>query len=159
MSPLPERPQTILCVDDLADNLLIRKLMLETFGYCVLTAGSPKEAISVLEAEDVDLVLLDYSFPKSEENGEWLARKVRERWAGTKTLMLSGYAEIPKSVRETVDRFCTKGSDTADFRQAVFDLLPRAERPKPLTEVQVRNRKLREEAQRLMEEVRRRRRA
>lgn len=157
MPPQGKRPSTILCVDDLADNLLVRKMMLETFGYCVLTATSPKEAIDVLEAEDVDLVLLDYSFPRSEENGEWLARKVRERWPRTKTLMLSGYPEIPKSARESVDRFCVKGSNPADFRQAVFDLLQRRDNATAPEEVQARNKKLREETKRLLEEAQKKR--
>jgi len=35
-------------VDDLADKLLVRKMMLETLGYRVLTATSPKAALNVM---------------------------------------------------------------------------------------------------------------
>ncbi len=161
MSNITDRPApTILCVDDLADNLAIRKLMLETFGYKVLTATTPTEALQVLDANRavIELVLLDYSFPNCEENGEWLAREIRRRSEEIKTIMLSGYPEVPSSATESVDMFWTKGSDPTELRRAIEALL-KVERLRavPVNDVQSRNVELRKQSEELLRELNNRR--
>ena len=54
------RPRkTILCVDDNEQALSVRKFMLETRGYRVLTAHTSADALEIFAAGNVDLVLSD----------------------------------------------------------------------------------------------------
>ena len=54
----------ILVVDDILANLALLKARLESEYFEVLTASSGQEALAVLEAEPVDLVLLDIMMPE-----------------------------------------------------------------------------------------------
>jgi two-component system response regulator CpxR len=56
--------RTILCVDDDERALSIRKVMLETRGYRVLTCSDPDNAITIMRSGGVDLVLSDLMMPK-----------------------------------------------------------------------------------------------
>ncbi len=53
----------ILVVDDAEDNVDLLRRRLERRGYCVLTAMSGAEALDVIDAAPVDLVLLDVMMP------------------------------------------------------------------------------------------------
>src|SRR5256885_15951998 len=53
-------PATILCVEDEPSQLLLRKLLFESEGYTVTTAKSGQEALTLFQAQAVDLVILDY---------------------------------------------------------------------------------------------------
>ena len=54
----------IMVVDDEPDLLEVVKLILESDGYQVVTAGSGQEALNKIEKETPDLVLLDIIMPK-----------------------------------------------------------------------------------------------
>ena len=56
--------RTILCVDDDERALSIRKVLLETRGYRVLTCSDPLCAIETMKAGGIDLVLSDLMMPK-----------------------------------------------------------------------------------------------
>jgi len=60
-------PATILVVDDDPDFVEFEKLILEKKGYKVLTAGSGKEGVSVLESHEVDIILLDVIMDTDDE--------------------------------------------------------------------------------------------
>ena len=57
-------PPLILAADDVADNLEILRMRLESQGYEVVTAGDGAEAIEKIHALVPDLVLLDVMMPK-----------------------------------------------------------------------------------------------
>src|ERR1017187_5418094 len=71
------RPKTVLCVDDEKIGLRVRKIMLESRGYAVLTATSGPEGLKVFDENQVDLVLLDYFMP--DLNGGEVASEMRRR--------------------------------------------------------------------------------
>ncbi len=56
-------PATVLVVDDVPDNVKLLVYNLEDEGYRVLEAFSGAEALSVIEKESPDLVLLDVMMP------------------------------------------------------------------------------------------------
>ena len=63
------RPKkTILCVDDNEQALSVRKFLLETRGYRVLTAVNGQDAISVFSSTQIDLVLTDLGLPQMDGN-------------------------------------------------------------------------------------------
>lgn len=63
------RPKkTILCVDDNEQGLAVRKFLLETRGYRVVTACSAHDAIELLRSGSIDLVLSDLLMPQMDGN-------------------------------------------------------------------------------------------
>ena len=51
--------RTILCVDDDERALSIRKVLLETRGYRVLTCSDPDCALEMVKSGGIDLVIAD----------------------------------------------------------------------------------------------------
>lgn len=83
------RPKrTILCVDDNEQALSIRKLMLETRGYRVLTCSNGNHALEVFKQGGVDLVLSDLQMPGLD--GATLVQKIKEISATTPAILFSG---------------------------------------------------------------------
>ena len=72
--------RTILCVDDDERSLSIRKVMLETRGYRVLTCSDPERAIEIMNGGGIDLVLTDLMMPKL--SGAKLIRPTESYFAG-----------------------------------------------------------------------------
>jgi len=126
------RKPTILCVDDRAENLLIRKLMLEQFGCKVVAVNDSQSCLHALDENRIDLALIDYHLAEK-MNGEELARQVRKRRPDLPLVMLSGDPNIPDSARISVDAVLIKGAGSPrDLLDLIEDLLPGAklcERP------------------------------
>src|SRR5215212_3505839 len=55
--------KTVLVVEDYADSRLMMALLLEMCGYRVLEASDGREAVSVVERECPDVVLMDLQMP------------------------------------------------------------------------------------------------
>jgi CheY-like chemotaxis protein len=101
------RPKTVLCVDDEKIGLRVRKIMLESRGYRVLTATSGPDGLTVFDENDVDLVVLDYYMP--DVNGAEVASEIRRRKPGVPIVFLSAYFSLPPEALELADAFITKG--------------------------------------------------
>ena len=100
-------PFTVLCIDDEAIGLQIRKALLEHAGYHVLTALSGVEGLVIFESSPVDLVLLDYLMPGM--NGGEVARRMRAVRSEVPILMHTACVDLPADVREFVDDVLSKG--------------------------------------------------
>jgi CheY-like chemotaxis protein len=57
------RPSTILVVENEVSNRLLIERVLSTRGYRCLSASNGREALEILEREQVDLILTDLSMP------------------------------------------------------------------------------------------------
>jgi CheY-like chemotaxis protein len=101
------RPKTVLCVDDEKIGLRVRKIMLESRGYMVLTASNGPEGLRVFDENHVDLVILDYYMP--DLNGGDVASEMRRRRPGVPIVFLSAYFSLPPEALEMADAFITKG--------------------------------------------------
>ena len=101
------RPKTVLCVDDEKIGLRVRKIMLESRGYAVLTANNGPEGLRVFDENQIDLVVLDYFMP--ELNGGEVASEMRSRRPGVPIVFLSAYFSLPPEALELADAFITKG--------------------------------------------------
>lgn len=86
---MPFQP-SILLVDDHPDFLYNLSLPLEIAGYRTLTANNGSEALDILSAQHVDLILSDIVMP--DMDGYELFRHVRENsaWVHTPFLFLTG---------------------------------------------------------------------
>jgi two-component system, OmpR family, response regulator CpxR len=83
------RPKkTILCVDDNEQSLSVRKFMLETRGYRVLTAVSSKQALELFREGGIDLVLSDLVMPYMD--GNELVRRMKELAPEVPAILISG---------------------------------------------------------------------
>ena len=93
-APLPRGTETLLVVDDNPDVLEAATDLLAPLGYRMLTAGSGREALAVLEAArpPVSLMLTDVVMPGG-MNGITLADEARRRHPGLKVLMATGDAD------------------------------------------------------------------
>jgi CheY-like chemotaxis protein len=96
---------TILCVDDEQIPRELRKLILAKQGYRVIIASSGLEALELLSAGGIDMVLSDQMMPGM--TGTELAKTVRTTWPKLPFLLVSGMNEIPAGA-EFADRFVSK---------------------------------------------------
>jgi len=81
----------ILVVEDEGQVRAVTQRMLVRSGYDVVEAGSPAEALVLAaDLQPPALVLTDVVMPGM--SGYALARRLREQWPGTPTLVMSGYA-------------------------------------------------------------------
>ena len=84
--------RTILCVDDNEQSLSIRKVMLETRGYRVVTCTSGEQALERFKMGGVDLVLTDLIMPGLD--GGKLIDAVKGMSPQTPAILLSGKVRI-----------------------------------------------------------------
>jgi CheY-like chemotaxis protein len=85
--------ETVLVVeDDPAVFSLVRAVLADS-GYVVLAAGSPDDALRLVDGHPhpIHLLLTDVVMPRM--NGPELARRVRARRPDTKVLFMSGYSD------------------------------------------------------------------
>jgi CheY-like chemotaxis protein len=101
------RPKTVLCVDDERIGLRVRKIMLESRGFAVLTASNGDDGLKMFEENHVDVVILDYFMPGL--NGADVASEMRRRRPGVPIVFLSAYFSLPPEALQLADAFLTKG--------------------------------------------------
>ena len=110
----------ILCVDDEENPLILRKLVLEKAGYCVLTATSAVQALAVVASRRIDLVLSDYLMPGT--SGAELARQIKELWPRLPIILHSGVNEIPADAG-CADLFLSKVEGPASLCERIAAVL------------------------------------
>ena len=84
--------ERILVVDDEPRQRQIACRMLAHLGYQASAAQSGKDALTHLEAEPADLLLLDMVMP-SGWSGRETYRRILERWPEQRAIIASGFAE------------------------------------------------------------------
>jgi len=80
----PNRPRTILIVDDFDDTRLLLRTWLRKKGFHVVEAENGNRAVTKAESVRPDLIIMDVEMP--ELDGLAATRKIRE---------LSGFASVP----------------------------------------------------------------
>lgn len=125
--------RTILCVDDNEQSLSIRKVMLETHGYRVLTCTDAATAVGVFKQGGIDLVLTDLVMPGMD--GTELISQVKAVSPQTPAILFSGKIRVYE--RETqADVFLPKGMYApVELLERIRLLLVRKRGPKRATSV------------------------
>ena len=124
-----DRPTTVLVVDDEADIVSLMRDFLEAEGYAVRTASDAPAALEVLDAEPVDLVLLDVMMPGM--TGFDLIRKLRETNNEVPVLFLSARHEDYDKIRGLglgADDYIVKSATPAEVIARVKAVLRRMRR-------------------------------
>lgn len=123
--------RTILCVDDNEQSLSIRKVMLETRGYRVVTSHNGREALEIFRRGGIDLLLTDLVMP--EVDGNELIRRAKEVSPFTPAILFSGHTKF--CAGETyADLFLPKGAHAPiELLERIRLMLVRKRGPKKIT--------------------------
>lgn len=118
--------QSILVVDDEPGIRLYLKRLLGNAGFDVRTAADGNEAVSSIEAEPPDLVILDVMV--GGRDGYEICETIKQNpsRAAIKVLMLSAKSraiEIEKGMALGADAYLTKPFSMDELRDMVRDLL------------------------------------
>lgn len=104
---MPQSRRLVLCVDDEAVGLQVRRMILERSGYSVLTAHDGPTGLKVFAENPIEAVVLDYAMPGMD--GGQVAAQMRERKPQVPILLLSAYMSLPADLTGLVDISMTKG--------------------------------------------------
>lgn len=118
----------ILIVEDIEDNLVLIKSLLEMADFSVVEARDGREAITQAQAHHPDLILLDMSLP--EMDGWTVARTLRQMPEFGSTLIVAVTAHAMPGDRERTldagcDEFLTKPIDVPNFLPTINKILER----------------------------------
>lgn len=132
------RPKkTILCVDDNEQALAVRKFLLETRGYRVVTAVSAHDAIEVFRNGGIDLVLGDLIMPQMD--GNEMVRRMKEIAPEIPMMLLSGTVKAFDRACHA-DAFLPKGACTpVEMLERIRVMIARKRGPKKATARQAYN--------------------
>jgi signal transduction histidine kinase len=137
----------ILVVDDERIILELTSMILKTRGYEVFTAESGKEGLELAEKVSPAVVLLDYMMPSMD--GMTALRQIRAKFPDSYVLMFTG-----KGSEEIAVELMKAGA--SDYILKPFnnqDLLERIENVLRIRRIELNNKELREERERLLREI------
>jgi PAS domain S-box-containing protein len=118
--------ETVLVVEDEESNLKLCTRILASFGYRVLAANSPDQALELAEEykDEIDLLLTDVVMPTM--NGRELAERLCEAQPGLRCIFMSGYtAEVVshRGVLEEGMNFIHKPFSRLDLDATIREVL------------------------------------
>lgn len=120
---MPEKSK-ILVVDDEDALRTVLSGELASEGYHVQTAGDGDDAITNLQKETFDLVLLDIKMPRL--NGFEVLKFVKEKYPKTKVVMLTGFADLKNAIESKklgAEDFVSKPYDLVDLLTTIERVL------------------------------------
>lgn len=104
---MAHRSKAILCLCHDRDLLLIRRMLLEHFGYSVLCTTSAEDARDIVERQCPDMLLMDNGDPDVDYAD--LAERVKKTCPEVITVVLSPYYRLSNiGATGPVDRFVAK---------------------------------------------------
>lgn len=98
-----------------------REFLLRQHGYDVVLSTSGRESLDLLEAVDVDAVILDYRMP--EMMGDVVAERMKQIRPEVPIMMLSAQDRVPAAALRSADAFLSKSVPPDQFVEAVHDLV------------------------------------
>jgi DNA-binding NtrC family response regulator len=120
---MPEKNK-ILVVDDEDALRTVLSGELVSEGYEVSTAADGDEAISNVQKENFDLVLLDIKMPRM--NGFEVLKFIKEKYPKTKVVMLTGFADLKNAIESKklgAEDFVSKPYDLVDLLTTIERVL------------------------------------
>ena len=118
---------TVLLVDDEPAILAALRRSLRGESYRILTSNDPREAISILEREPVDLMVSDIDMPGM--SGVELVGHARRAFPEVVRILLTGRGSLESALRAINDgevyRYLTKPWDESELRETIAQALQR----------------------------------
>ncbi len=114
----------VLVVDDEDALRTVLSGELTSEGYDVGTAADGDDAISTLQKQTFDLVLLDIKMPRM--NGFEVLKFVKEKHPETKVVMLTGFADLKNAIESKklgAEDFVSKPYDLVDLLTTIERVL------------------------------------
>jgi CheY-like chemotaxis protein len=122
------RNSLLLCIDDEALGLEIRKAVLERAGFRVLTALDGPTGLGLFLEHPVHGVILDYFMPAMD--GGQVAVEMRKQRPEIPILLLSAYINLPSDLIELVNVTVLKGDGPEKLIEKVREMLENESRLK-----------------------------
>lgn len=127
-------PEKILVVDDDVDTLRLVGLMLQRQGYQIVAANNGKQALSLAESENPDLILLDVMMP--DMDGYEVTRRLRASpiTSSTPIIMFTAKSQVDDKVagfEAGVDDYLTKPTQPRELFAHVKAVLARSGKVRP----------------------------
>jgi DNA-binding NtrC family response regulator len=110
----------ILCVDDDHTALTVRRLLLSTKGYTVLTAPSTQVAMRLFNCNHVDLVITDHLL--ADGTGAELMSQMKRLQPEVPVVLLTAWANVPPGY-DHADRLLSKCRPAGEFLAEIASLL------------------------------------
>jgi signal transduction histidine kinase/ActR/RegA family two-component response regulator len=100
-APHAQSERCVLVVDDNTDAADMLRALLEAWGHRACVAHDGAQALQVLQAERVDVALIDIGLPVMD--GHELARRIRDEpaWMAMRLIALTGYGQDSDRQRST----------------------------------------------------------
>jgi signal transduction histidine kinase/ActR/RegA family two-component response regulator len=98
--PRANHDESVLVVDDVAEQRQIAKVILTDLGYTVTTVDSGENAIAYLQKMDADLILLDMAMEPGLDGLETY-RRILEFQPGQRAVIVSGFSDSER-IRSTL---------------------------------------------------------
>lgn len=86
----------VLVVDDEIEYQRVFSYLLKKNGYMVMSCSGGREALQILESNEIDLVMTDLKMP--EMDGVELVRQVKRRWEDVDLMVITAYGSIESAV-------------------------------------------------------------
>ena len=122
--------RTLIWIDDHVAGVTLRKPLLESCGYSVLTANTAQEGLALISAKPVEAVILDSPLP--DMDGERLVSAIRAINSTLPIVVLSRSVRgIPEGLATRADATFSKASDSfnsvaAKLGQLITERTPKA---------------------------------
>lgn len=113
--------KVVLCIDDDVRDLELEKEALEGAGYRVIAVDDARVGLQMFMTHDIDLVLLDFNFPKTD--GGIIAQEMRRRKPAVPIAVLSGYMSEAITTEPFVDLLLEKPYKAEDLVRSVKRIL------------------------------------
>ena len=114
------KPPLILCIDDADIALRVKKLLLASVGYNVLTANTAETGFELFKQHHISLVIADHFL--SAKSGTEIAREMKQLKPEVPILIVSAAAEEPDGL-EFADGFLMKCEPADVLLDAIAHLL------------------------------------
>jgi CheY-like chemotaxis protein len=120
--------KTVLCIDDEPNLLVLRRRLLQSAGYFVLTTNCGPNGLKVFSTGMVDAVVLDYAMPMM--NGGAIAAQMRQIKGDVPLILVSGGSTIPEEDLALFNRSITKAEPPDVLLSAIKEILCPADEQK-----------------------------
>jgi signal transduction histidine kinase len=142
-----QRNTTLLLVDDEKVNLVLTAQIFRNRGFRVLTASNAADALELAKKEQPEIVLLDYFMPG--KDGFSTLTEIKLNFPDIYVIILTG-----KGSEEIAVTLMKAGASDYVLKPFLnLDLVERVEKVLKVREVEIRNRELVQERDRLLQEI------